>query len=484
MELGQIMESKFNNTLIEDDKLYASNRQVDYYRDPIHNYLAYTVSENEHEITENTLISSRWIQRLRRIFQLQCAWLVYPGAKHSRFLHVMGVMNLAGKFANHLWNSYVEAHGIDSIPSRNHVVETCRLAGLLHDVGHGPMGHTLDEIYAKNGYACTHEDIGRKIILEELEVIIKGIKRSPEGHFSEELDPQVIADMIKLPKGQKHKYHWAEIFAKLINGLYCVDILDYLMRDSHFCGTHEYGTVDVERFMYSTFVSKEAGFTLHKGCLSALKAFLYSRSFMYENVYLHHKVRAFDFSFEELFRKAWGYLGVGNPMDDLNPFYRLDDYLLYSIPNLWSDSEVKEKQSIAVEWDAILNKNVTWRCVYEMQYFPKDTLSKLFNPTDVEQKMLDLIRTEIPEHIEIRVDIPYLSVRPENFMRDNSKKIAIFDPHTNSYDTLPLERIYNEIPFRMVMIRVYTRSTENFEEVKQAVFKALSVDEYRQKTSM
>ena len=169
------MESKFNNTLIDDDKLYGSNRQVDYYRDPIHNYLAYTVSENENEITEKTLISSRWIQRLRRIFQLQCAWLVYPGAKHSRFLHVMGVMNLAGKFASHLWNSYVEAHGINSIPSKNYVVETCRLAGLLHDVGHGPMGHTLDEIYAKNGYECTHEDIGRKIILEELNSIIIGI---------------------------------------------------------------------------------------------------------------------------------------------------------------------------------------------------------------------------------------------------------------------------------------------------------------------
>ena len=84
--------------------------------------------------------------------------------------------------------------------------------------------------------------------------------------------------------------------------------------------------------------------------------------------------------------KAWGFLGVGNPMDDLNPFYRLDDYLLYSIPNLWSESEVKEKQNIAAEWDSILNKNVTWRCVYEMQYFPKDTLSKLFNPADVEQK--------------------------------------------------------------------------------------------------
>ena len=114
----------------------------------------------------------------------------------------------------------------------------------------------------QNGYVCTHEDIGRKIILEELEVIIKGIKRSPEGHFTEELDPQVIADMIKLPKGQKHKYHWAEIFAKLINGLYCVDILDYLMRDSHFCGTHEYGTVDVGS-IYVFNIRKQGGwFTL------------------------------------------------------------------------------------------------------------------------------------------------------------------------------------------------------------------------------
>lgn len=478
------MEDTLSETIIDNDNLDPKSRKVDYYRDPIHNYLAYTVSDNDSEITEKTLISSRWIQRLRRIFQLQCAWLVYPGAKHSRFLHVMGVMNLAGRFASHLWDSYVAAHGANSLPSKQHVVETCRLAGLLHDVGHGPMGHTLDEIYAKNGYNCTHEDIGRKIILEELVDIIKGIKRSPDGSFSEELEPQVIADMIKLPAGCEHKYDWAAIFAKLINGLYCVDILDYLMRDSHFCGTHEYGTVDVDRFMYSTFVSKEAGLTLHKGCLSALKSFLYSRSFMYENVYLHHKVRAFDFSFEELFRKAWSYLGIGNPMDDLNPFYRLDDYLLYSIPNLWSESEVDEKKQIAKEWDSILNKNHTWRCVYEMQYFPKDTLSKLFNPTDVERKMLDLIHTELPDNVEIRVDIPYLSVRPENYMRDSSKQISIFDPHTNSYDTLPLERIYNEIPFRMVMIRVYTRSSENFDEVKKAVFKALAVDEYRQKTSM
>lgn len=474
---AETMPSPFDPNPFDDP-----TKSVDFYRDPIHNYLAYTVGGPD-EITEKTLITNRWIQRLRRIFQLQCAWLVYPGAKHSRFLHVMGVMHLAGKFAAHLYDSYAKNIGTKDLPPREYVVETCRLAGLLHDVGHGPMGHTLDEIYAKNGYACTHEDIGRKIIFEELKPILEGIKRSPNGPFDGKLDVEIIADMIKLPKGKQHKTKWAEVFSKLINGLYCVDILDYLMRDSHFCGTAEYGTVDVDRFMVSTFASKEAGFTLHKGCLSALKSFIYSRSFMYENIYYHHKVRAFDFSFEELFRKSWGHLGVGNPMEDLEPFYRLDDYILYSIPNLWRDDANEEKKQIALDWDMILNKNVTWKCVYEMQYFPKDSLSKLFDPRDVEEKMKNLIYSELDESVEIRIDIPYLSLRPENFARDSSKQISVYDPQTGSYDSLPLERLYNEIPFRMVMIRVYTHANEDFNEVKKAVLKAMDADSYQAKTS-
>jgi len=458
------------------------SRKVDYYRDPIHNYIPYTVGEPG-EITEKSIITSKWVQRLRRVFQLQCAWLVYPGAKHSRFLHVIGVMHLAGRFASQLYDSYARSMGADSLPSKQHVVETCRMAGLLHDVGHGPMGHTLDEIYAKNGYQTTHEDIGRKIITEELDGMIRAIKRSPYGDFSEELDPQIIANMIKLPAGKKPGDDWISVFSKLITGLYCVDILDYLMRDSYFCGTREYGTVDVERFMYSTFMSKEAGLTLQKGSLSALKSFLYSRFFMYENVYYHHKVRAFDFSFEELFRRSWKYLEVGNPLDDLEPFYKLDDYFLYSIPNLWSEGQEEEMREIASEWDRILNANVTWKCVYEMQYFPKDTLSSLFNPADVEKKMRALIYSELDPDVEIRIDIPHLAVRPENVLRDSSKQISVYDPHTNSYDTLALERLYDEIPFRMLMIRIYTNMDQDFESVKQAVMKALKVDSYQAKTS-
>jgi HD superfamily phosphohydrolase len=458
------------------------NQQVDYYRDPIHNYIAYTTSDSD-EVTEKNIITSKWVQRLRRVFQLQCAWLVYPGAKHSRFLHVIGVMHLAGKFASHLWETWVKNVGPDSIPSKHYVVETCRLAGLLHDVGHGPMGHTLDEIYAKAGYDVTHEDIGRGIITEKLADQLRQIKRSPEGKFEEEIDPQVIADLIKLPSGQQHKHEWCTVFAKLIHGLYCVDILDYLMRDSYFCGTREYGSVDVDRFMYSTFVSPNKELTLHKNCMSALKSFLYSRYFMYENIYYHHKVRAFDFSFEELFRRSWDHIGVGNPVENLEKFFTLDDYFLYSIPNLWAESEDEEMRTIAGEWDRILNTNVTWKCVYEMQYFPKDTLSKLFCPEDVEQKITDLIYSVLDNSEDIRIDIPFLSVRPENIIRDSAKNISIYDPHKNSYEPMSISGLTDEIPFRMMIIRVYSRANCDHEKVRDAVMRALNVDGYRAKTS-
>jgi HD superfamily phosphohydrolase len=456
--------------------------EIDYYRDPIHDYIPYTTSSSG-EVTEKTIIASHWFQRLRRIFQLQCAWLVYPGAKHSRFIHSIGVMHLAGRFAAHLWESYAKNIGTDDLPSKQHVVETCRLAGLLHDIGHGPMGHTLDEIYFKCGYNVTHEDIGKKIITEELSDIITQIRRSPYGPFSEPLDPQIISDMIKPPDNGVFKAEWAKQFSKIITGLYCVDVLDYLMRDSYFCGTKEYGTVDIGRFLNSSFMSKEAGFTLHANCVSVLKSFFYSRFFMYENIYFHHKVRAFDFSFEELFCKAWDHLKIENPVENLERFYKLDDYLLYSIPNLWSEDSNEEKLAIAREWNSILNKNETWKCIYEMQYYPKDPLSKLFHPLDIEAKMKELIYSSLDRSVEIKIDIPYLSLRPENLWKEDNKKIAIYDPYTNSYDDLVLSRIYDEIPFRMLMTRVYTRLGKNSDAVRKAVVNSLSTDSFKAKTS-
>ncbi|HON57538.1 MAG TPA: HD domain-containing protein, partial [bacterium] len=132
----------------------------DIIRDPIHGYIRFTLGDGESDAGENDLIDTKWMQRLKRIFQLQTAWLVYPGAVHTRFLHSLGVMHLAGKFAKKLYYHFKEVYPNESIPDVEAVVETCRIAGLLHDIGHGPFGHTLDQVYTYKKFKVTHEDIG------------------------------------------------------------------------------------------------------------------------------------------------------------------------------------------------------------------------------------------------------------------------------------------------------------------------------------
>ncbi len=114
--------------------------------DPLYGYLRITTPRDETEVTETAIIDDPWVQRLKRIHQLQSSWWVFPTAEHSRFAHSLGVMHLAGTLATHVYPSLVEVlgrEGAQPVPSRPLAEETLRLAGLLHDVGHGPFSHLL-----------------------------------------------------------------------------------------------------------------------------------------------------------------------------------------------------------------------------------------------------------------------------------------------------------------------------------------------------
>src|SRR3989449_11000175 len=121
--------------------------------DPIHGYIELTKRLTPSESSdaglppetaaEEDLLDSAWLQRLRRISQLQSARWVFPTAEHSRFTHGLGVMHEAGLWARQLYPTLRAQldRGGEPVPSEGLVVETLRIAGLLHDVGHGPVAH-------------------------------------------------------------------------------------------------------------------------------------------------------------------------------------------------------------------------------------------------------------------------------------------------------------------------------------------------------
>jgi HD superfamily phosphohydrolase len=432
------------------------------------------------EVTERSLVESRWLQRLRRIFQLQCTWMVYPGAHHTRFLHSIGAMHLAGKFASNLWESYIRNVGED-IPSKNYVVQVMRLAGLLHDVGHGPMGHTLDEIYAIQGWDCTHEDIGRKIIVEELGDEIRSLRRSIDGPFQEEIDPDVVADFVKLPRGRSFDAPWKRHFSKILTGLYSADNLDYLVRDSYFCGTREYGLVDAERFIHSTFMTEE-GVTLHLNSVPTLKAYLFSRAFMYENVYFHRTVRAYDFSFEDLLLRSFPHLGIKNPLEDLSSFFFFDDWKMYSLSSQWMEASDPERRELSGAWARLQAKELSWKLAYELKFYPGDRLAGLFDPQDVGEKIHKLVLAELGEEIPLKVDVPFLTLRPGSMEAAGKKDVVIWDPLAERADRLPLQEIFRQIPTTFLVPRVYC-PREYLEKIREIAPQALGRAGFVQKTS-
>jgi HD superfamily phosphohydrolase len=227
------------------------------------------------------VLDSEPFQRLRYVRQLGHAFLVYPGATHSRFEHALGTYHLARRTLALLR----ERGELDRVDSDEVVL--IRLAALLHDIGHYPFSHALEEagLPSHETLALTHlhHDALREILDKT------GI-------------PNAESRLARLITGQSKSS-----LQGLVSGSLDLDKIEYLTRDARMCGV-PYGTVDVDRLLHSiTLVELPNGsltVAVHEKGISALESLLFAKYQMYRNVYWHHAVRSATAMFKRLVREA------------------------------------------------------------------------------------------------------------------------------------------------------------------------------------
>jgi uncharacterized protein len=393
--------------------------------DPIHGYIELTKRLDPSETrslglpdeagAEDDLLDTAWLQRLRRISQLQSARWVFPTAEHSRFTHGLGVMHEAGLWARHLYPSLRTALGDAEpggpVPSEALVVETLRVAGLLHDVGHGPFAHFFDDHVLRDfpapaddrrtgPKALSHEDLSQLIIERELGDLIGSLRRAPgmlpeRDAFApgEAIDPRWVSFLVSKPAlADDAMPRWLRWLQPLLSGVFTVDNLDYVRRDAYLTGVAT-GPVDVERLRRYCFIG-ERGLTLYEPGLGALEMFLTARLFMYRQVYFHRTVRAIDLDLAEVFGPSIrAIFGDASPADALSAYADLDEYALLHQAALWARGEALSadprpgdgtvEPAVADAWRAILLRRPRWhadaeiRAEFEAGEFPDDAVAAL-----------------------------------------------------------------------------------------------------------
>lgn len=290
-------------------------------KDPIHGYIQ--IFDHEKEIVDSPIF-----QRLRRVKQNTGARYVYPGATHTRFSHSLGVMHIAGTFAENLLE---RIQGI-SVSKRKKYYYLMRLWGLTHDIGHGPFSHIFDEVVFEPKYNTDHEKFGARI-LRESKQLPKTLKPEPEI----EINIDEVASLFEVKSVEEwpltRKIGKSDIketvFYYICRGAYSADIIDFLLRDSYFTGAG-YGNIDWKRLVFSSIPMKDK-LVLDPRGEEAFDQLLLARLFMFSTVYYHRTTRAATKVIVQFLNEAMSKLQTFTKfIENVDDFKDLDeDYLLF-----------------------------------------------------------------------------------------------------------------------------------------------------------
>jgi HD superfamily phosphohydrolase len=347
---------------------------------------------------EERLIGTSAFLRLQQVKQLGFVYRVWPGATHTRYEHSLGSYNLMLRALRSLL-LHGRDGGLEGVSASS--VQAMVVAALLHDIGHYPYSHTIEEL---GGPIIRHEQVGRQIIENgEIATIIE-----QEYHLS----PERVADFIDPPKG-KVRHPDDELLSHLLSGALDVDKLDYLPRDARACNV-PYGGVDVARLIAALRVHpdvhKQRGIVVtHKG-ISPLHSLLHARQEMFDNIYWHHTSRAMQVMLVRAVQDALsaGSLNAGQliNLDDASLLVLLADACMPSSARaLANDLVLRRPYKVALEIS-----RQAGRLFHRLDALFWDSERRRSIEQTLAQELSTALDIEIAEH-EILFDIP----RPEKW---------------------------------------------------------------------
>lgn len=263
----------------------TSNYKLTFIRDAIHKNI------NISEPVIQSLIACKEFQRLRWINQLGGVQIAFPNATHTRYAHSIGVYHILNRVLNE-----VDGAGLLTAVEKTNI----KIAGLLHDLGHGPFSHTFEKIINLNAnkkQIFTHEDYTCAIISDnnsEINMILKKFN----------ININAIIGIISKDYKNYPKYQ-----IQLVSSQLDCDRIDYLMRDGYFTGV-DYGRIDLDWIIANMIIDRKQGLIFSYKAIAAIENYLITRFHMYSQVYYHKSGIFFDLNLQKLFaRMTQLYLG-------------------------------------------------------------------------------------------------------------------------------------------------------------------------------
>jgi len=388
-------------------------------RDPIHGPI---------EVTPlfEAIIEQAAFQRLRSIKQLGFGEFSFPGATHNRYLHSLGVGHLAGL----MFDSIFQGYPFERMEQKWRLRQCTVLAALLHDIGHGPLSHTTEEVMpmladlnipcykGRENRQATHEDYTIKFVTDS------DLSNEIRRQFVD-IDPIHIASLIdrKIPAEDDFfivdGINFRPILTQIISSELDADRMDYLVRDSYFTGA-PYGKVDVDWLISSLSYHQVDGrlqLAINRKAIYTFDDFLISRHHMYLQVYFHHKAIVYD---EMLHRYLTSEECSYKLPADIN------EYLLYTDSHLFEHLRLAKSS-----WAKRISQRKPFKVLLEIHHLGETTR------TDQISKTLD--EAEIPKIVASST--ARLSKYHNTASEDNFLQIYVTDQYDHQTKPFPIEQV-------------------------------------------